>query len=156
MRLYTAPRWARGPILAHPKMESFRIPVCNQGTEARAQRATVERGGPVGTEKTGTERFSAVGISRRDFLKISGAGLVGASLLGIAGCSGGGGGSQQGGGGGGAGGNSIVTGIDQEPAVLNRVLSEGQLAVTNDTTAGIVEAPLAIQPDLTYKPVLAD
>ena len=107
------------------------------------------------TEKTEAERFGAVRISRLDFLKISGAGLVGASLLGIAGCGGGGGGSQQGGGGG-AGGNSIVTGIDQEPAVLNRVLSEGQLAVTNDTTAGISEAPLAIQPDLTYKPVLAE
>jgi peptide/nickel transport system substrate-binding protein len=100
--------------------------------------------------------LGAVRISRRDFLKISGAGLVGASLLGIAGCGGGGGGAQQGGGGGGAQGNSIVTGIDQEPAVLNRVLSEGQLAVTNDTTAGIVEAPLAIQPDLSYKPVLAE
>jgi peptide/nickel transport system substrate-binding protein len=109
----------------------------------------------VSTEKGQGERFGAVRISRRDFLKISGTGLVGASLLGIAGCGGGG---QQGGGGGGggAGGNSIVTGIDQEPAVLNRVLSEGQLAVTNDTTAGIVEAPLAIQPDLTYKPVLAE
>ncbi len=40
--------------------------------------------------------------------------------------------------------------------MLNRVLSEGQLAVTNDTTAGIVEAPLAIQPDLSYAPVLAE
>ena len=67
--------------------------------------------------------LGAVRISRRDFLKISGAGLVGASLLGVAGCGGGGGGAQQGGGGGGAQGNSIVTGIDQEPAVLNRMLS---------------------------------
>lgn len=39
------------------------------------------------------------GISRRDFLKLSGAGFAGVSLLGIAGCGGGGGG--QGGGGGG-------------------------------------------------------
>ena len=31
-------------------------------------------------------------ISRRSFLKISGAGLAGATLLGIAGCGGGGGG----------------------------------------------------------------
>ncbi len=108
------------------------------------------------TEKGQGERFGAVRISRRDFLKISGTGLVGASLLGIAGCGGGGGGQQGGGGGGGAGGNSIVTGIDQEPAVLNRMLSEGQLAVTNDTTAGIVQAPMAIQPDLSYAPVLAE
>jgi peptide/nickel transport system substrate-binding protein len=99
--------------------------------------------------------LGAVRISRRDFLKISGAGLVGASLLGVAGCGGGGGG-QQGGGGGGAQGNSIVTGLDQEPAVLNRMLSEGQLQVTNDVTAGIVESPIAIQPDLTYKPWLAE
>ena len=100
------------------------------------------------------QSLGAVRISRRDFLKISGAGLVGASLLGVAGCGGEGG--QQGGGGGRARGTSIVTGIDQEPAVLNRMLSEGQLAVTNDTTAGIVQAPIAIQPDLSYKPVLAE
>jgi len=111
----------------------------------------------VSTEKSQAEHFGAVRISRRDFLRISGAGLVGASLLGVAGCGGGGGGQQGGGGGGGgAGGNSIVTGIDQEPAVLNRMLSEGQLAVTNDTTAGIVQAPIAIQPDLSYAPVLAE
>lgn len=36
------------------------------------------------------------GMSRRDFLKVSGAGLAGATLLGVAGC-GGGGGSQSGG-----------------------------------------------------------
>jgi peptide/nickel transport system substrate-binding protein len=106
----------------------------------------------VSTEKTEAQRFGAARISRLDFLKISGAGLVGASLLGIAGCGGGGGGQQ----GGGGQGNSIVTGIDQEPAVLNRMLSEGQLAVTNDTTAGIVEPVIAIQPDLSYEPVLAE
>ena len=39
------------------------------------------------------------GISRRDFLKLTGAGLAGASLLGVAGCGGGGGGDQGGGGG---------------------------------------------------------
>ena len=31
------------------------------------------------------------GINRRDFLKLAGAGLAGASLLGVAGCGGGGG-----------------------------------------------------------------
>jgi multiple sugar transport system substrate-binding protein len=35
-------------------------------------------------------------ISRRDFLKISGAGLAGAALLGVAGCGGGGGGQEDG------------------------------------------------------------
>jgi len=34
-------------------------------------------------------------LNRRDFLKISGAGLVGASLLGVAGCGGGGGGAER-------------------------------------------------------------
>ena len=111
---------------------------------------SAERVQPEAEKSLGTFR-----ISRRDFLKISGAGLVGASLLGVAGCGGGGGGGQQGGGGG-AGGNSIVTGIDQEPAVLNLMLSEGQLQVTNDAVAGIVQPPIAIQPDLTYKPVLAE
>jgi peptide/nickel transport system substrate-binding protein len=106
----------------------------------------------VSAKKVEPQRLGIVRISRRDFLKIGGAGLVGATLLGVAGC----GGQQSGGGGGGAQGNSIVSGIDQEPAVLNRILSEGQLAVTNDTTAGIVEAPLAIQPDLTYAPKLAE
>jgi len=98
------------------------------------------------------QTLGTVRISRRDFLKIGGTGLVGATLLGVVGCGRGGGGQQ----GGGAQGNNIVTGIDQEPAVLNRMLSEGQLQVTNDTTAGIVQAPIAIQPDLSYKPVLAE
>lgn len=104
------------------------------------------------------ERGFAVRLTRRGFLKLGGAGLVGAALLGVAGCGGDGrqGGGGQGGGGGGDGGNSLVVGIDQEPAVLNRMLGEGQLQVTNDTTAGIVEAPLAVQPDLSYKPRLAE
>src|SRR4028119_2532445 len=45
-------------------------------------------------------------INRRDFLKLGGAGLAGATLLGVAGCGGGGegggGGGRRGGGGGGA------------------------------------------------------
>ncbi len=89
------------------------------------------------------------GISRKDFLKMGGAGLAGATLLGVAGCGGGGGG------GGGAQGSNLVTGIDQEPPILNRMLSEGNLAVVTDTTAGIVEAPISIQPDLSYAPRLA-
>ncbi|MCA3747654.1 MAG: TRAP transporter substrate-binding protein [Rubrobacter sp.] len=39
-------------------------------------------------------------FSRRDFLKVGGAGFAGAALLGVAGCGAGGGGSEQGGGGG--------------------------------------------------------
>jgi peptide/nickel transport system substrate-binding protein len=98
------------------------------------------------------QTLGTVRISRRDFLKIGGTGLVGATLLGVVGCGRGGGGQQ----GGGAQGNTIVAGIDQEPAVLNLMLSEGQLQVTNDAVAGIVQPPIAIQPDLSYKPVLAE
>ncbi len=46
-------------------------------------------------DRTGTlggRGFSSGSISRRDFLKISGAGIAGAALLGVAGCGGGGGG----------------------------------------------------------------
>jgi putative spermidine/putrescine transport system substrate-binding protein len=46
-------------------------------------------------------------LSRREFLKLGGAGLAGAALLGAAGC-GGGGGSGSGGGGGGSGGGGLV------------------------------------------------
>ncbi|MDP8949448.1 MAG: ABC transporter substrate-binding protein [Actinomycetota bacterium] len=60
-------------------------------------------------------------ISRRDFLKMSGAGLTGAVLLGVAGC--GGGGEIQGGqGGGGGGGNNIFTfGQGSDPLTLDPI-----------------------------------
>ncbi len=44
------------------------------------------------TGASGGRSFSSGSISRRDFLKISGAGIAGAALLGVAGCGGGGGG----------------------------------------------------------------
>lgn len=96
------------------------------------------------------------GLSRKEFLRLSGSGLAAAALLGTAACGGDGTSGTGGGGGGGGGSNILVTGLDQEPAVLNRMLSEGQLQVTNDTTAGIYQSPLAIQPDLSYAPELAD
>lgn len=46
--------------------------------------------------REGTESLIGRGMNRRDFLKISGAGLAGAALLGVAGCGGGGGGSEGG------------------------------------------------------------
>ncbi len=49
-------------------------------------------------------------IGRREFIKLGGAGLAGAALLGVAGCGGGGGG-----GGGGAGGNEIVFSFFPDP-----------------------------------------
>jgi peptide/nickel transport system substrate-binding protein len=100
--------------------------------------------------------LGAVRISRRDFLKISGAGLVGASLLGVAGCGGDGGGGGQQGGGGGGGGDTITVGYDQEPEILNRMHVSGTALSTTSTTAGIMEFPIQIMPDLTYAPLLAD
>jgi peptide/nickel transport system substrate-binding protein len=117
----------------------------------------LERSVSVGTKRirTETERSpGAIRISRGDFLKISGAGLVGASLLGVAGCGGGGGGQQ--GGGGGGGGNTITVGYDQEPEVLNRMHISGTALATTSTTAGIMQSPIRILPDLSYGPLLAD
>ncbi len=98
--------------------------------------------------------MSPAGLTRRDFLKISGAGLAGAALLGVAGCGGGGGGGQQGGGGG--GGNSLIVALDQEPAILNQFIVGGDLAATNNITSAIIESPLRIMPDLSFEPQLAD
>jgi len=58
-------------------------------------------------------------ISRRDFLKLSGAGLSGAVLLGVAGC--GGGGEIQGGQGGAGGGNVFTWGQGSEPVALDPI-----------------------------------
>src|SRR5919202_5487442 len=57
-------------------------------------------------------------ISRRDFLRLGGAGLSGAVLLGAAGC---GGGKIQGGQGGGGGGNVFTWGQGAEPVALDPI-----------------------------------
>jgi peptide/nickel transport system substrate-binding protein len=61
----------------------------------------------------------SIQISRRDFLKLSGAGLSGAVLLGVAGC--GGGGEIQGGQGGAGGGNVFTWGQGTEPVTLDPI-----------------------------------
>ena len=58
-------------------------------------------------------------ISRSDFLKLSGAGLTGAALLGVAGC--GGGGTISGGGGGGGGGSTFVFGRGADSISLDPI-----------------------------------
>jgi peptide/nickel transport system substrate-binding protein len=91
-------------------------------------------------------------MSRRGFLKIGGAGLAGAALLGVAGCGGGGGGQQ----GDSGGGNTLTVALDQEPAILNQFIVGGDLAATNNIAIGIVESPLQIMPDLSLEPLLTD
>ena len=103
-------------------------------------------------EKARPERFGTTQISRRNFLKIGGAGLAGAALFGVAGCGSGGG--QQGGGGG--GGNTLTVGYYEEPAILNNYIVGGDLAATGDMIASIQQSPLVILPDLSFGPQLAD
>jgi peptide/nickel transport system substrate-binding protein len=60
-----------------------------------------------------------------------------------------------------AGENGIVIGYDQEPQILNSFIQGGDLAATSDMTAGILQAPLRITPDLStlesaYQPELAE
>jgi peptide/nickel transport system substrate-binding protein len=106
----------------------------------------------VSVERDRQEEIGTTQMSRRSFLKISGAGLAGAALLGVAGCGGG----QQGGGGGGGGGNTLTVGYFEEPAILNSFIVGGDLAATGDVTAGILQAPLVPLPDLSFGPQLAD
>lgn len=100
----------------------------------------------------------AISVSRRDFLRVGGAGLAGAALLGVAGCGGGGGTGGSGGGGGGGGGSTdtLTVGYYEEPAILNGFIVGGDLAATADVTAGIQQSPLVILPDLSFAPQLTD
>jgi peptide/nickel transport system substrate-binding protein len=99
-----------------------------------------------------TDRMPGRMMSRRGFLKIGGAGLAGAALLGVAGCGGGGGGQQ----GDSGGGNTLTVALDQEPAILNQFIVGGDLAATNNIAIGIIESPLQIMPDLSLEPLLTD
>jgi len=84
-------------------------------------------------------------LSRRDFLRLSGAGLTGAALLGVAGCSGGGtiqGGGSQGGGGNvftfGRGGDSVsldpINQADTESSKVCRQIFDGLLDFAPEST----------------------
>ncbi len=91
-------------------------------------------------------------ISRRNFLKVGGAGLAGAALLGVVGCGGG----EQSGQLGKVDAKNLVIGYQEEPAILNGYVVGGDLLATQDVTTGILQAPLRIMPDLSYAPELAE
>jgi peptide/nickel transport system substrate-binding protein len=89
-------------------------------------------------------------MGRRDFIKLSAAGLAGTTLLGVVGCGGGG---RQGSGG---ASNNLIVAEGFEPSVLNPFITGGDSAATADVVAGILEQPFQLMPDLTYSPKLAD
>ena len=51
---------------------------------------------------------------------------------------------------------NLIVGYDQEPAILNPFIVGGEPVATSDMTAGILEKPYEIQPDLTIAPELAE
>ena len=91
-------------------------------------------------------------LSRRDFLKMSGAGITATALLGVVACGSGGQGSQRGK----VSASNLTIGYQEEPAILNGYVVGGDLLATQDVTTGILQAPLRIMPDLSYAPELAE
>jgi oligopeptide transport system substrate-binding protein len=90
----------------------------------------------------------AIGITRRDFLKMGGAGLAGAALLGTAGC----GVFQQGGGGGqGAGSSTLTLNLTAEIPELDSAVASD--TVSFDTLTNVMEGLYRL--DLDDKPIPA-
>ena len=92
-------------------------------------------------------RTRSIDISRRDFLRISGVGLTGAALLGVAGCGGGTISGGKDGGGGGGGGSTFIFGrgadsitldpphsTDTESSKVIRQMFDGLVAFEPETT----------------------
>src|ERR671916_3342173 len=96
-----------------------------------------------GVRREHTLARRSIQISRRDFLRLSGAGLAGATLLGVAGCGGGGQiqGGQQGGGGGAAGSNTFVFGRGADSVSLDPInTTDGEsLRVTRQIFDGLLD-----------------
>jgi peptide/nickel transport system substrate-binding protein len=97
---------------------------------------------PIGVRREHALARKSIQISRRDFLRLSGAGLAGATLLGVAGC--GGGGTIQGGGGGGGGGagtDTFVFGRGADSVSLDPVnTTDGEsLRVTRQIFDGLLD-----------------
>lgn len=91
------------------------------------------------------------GMSRRNFLRLSGAGLAGMTLLGVAGCGGeqvgGGGGNGGGGGGGGGGGSTFTYGRGADSVSLDPInATDGESFVV---TRQVMDTLLAFEPGTT-------
>ena len=54
------------------------------------------------------------------------------------------------------GSQNLVIGYGEEPAILNQFIIGGESMATSDMTAGVLEKPYEIQPDLTLAPELAE
>jgi oligopeptide transport system substrate-binding protein len=105
--------------------------------------------------RTRTKRqILATGISRRDFLKMGGAGLAGATLLGPAGCGVfQGEGSQQGGGGGGS--KSITLNLGDTIRDLNSVTTTDSVSGA-DILLNVMEGLYRLDADLKPEPAQAE
>jgi oligopeptide transport system substrate-binding protein len=95
------------------------------------------------------------GISRKDFLRLSGTGLAGAALLGTAGCgvfsSGGSGG---GGGGGGGGGNSISLNLGDTIRDLNSTTTTD--SVSTDVLLNVMDGLYRLDANTQPQPAIAE
>ena len=96
---------------------------------------------PMGVRREHALPRKSIQISRRDFLRLSGAGLAGATLLGVAGCGGGGTIQGGGGGGGGAGSDTFVFGRGADSVSLDPVnATDGEsLRVTRQIFDGLLD-----------------
>lgn len=95
----------------------------------------------------------ALGMSRRDFLKLSGTGLAGAALLGTAGCGSVFGGGQNGGGGG-AGSSTFNLNLTAEIPELDSVLTSD--TVSFDVLTNVMEGLYRLDPDNEPQPAVAE
>lgn len=89
-------------------------------------------------------------VSRRDFLKMSGAGLAGATLLGTAGC----GSVFQGGGSSGGGGNSIAVNLGDTIRDLNTTTTTD--SVSGDVLLNVMSGLYRLDPDQQPVPDMAE
>src|SRR5829696_4596684 len=97
----------------------------------------------------------APGMSRRDFLKLGGAGLAGAALLGTAGCGSVFEGGQQGGGGGGGGGSKSIT-INLGDTIRDLDSTTTTDSVSSDVLLNVMEGLYRLDANTQPQPAQAE